>query len=661
MTKVPLWSTAGASDHAVEALVETLALPRRVASWLVARKITDPQEARRFLFAHERFSDPFAFHEMKPAIHRLIQAMEQDEIIVIVGDYDVDGVTASTILASELVLRGATWHCLIPDRVADGYGLSEHLVDSAAALGAHLIITVDNGIRADSAVASAVAQGIDVIVTDHHEPGDTALPPCTAVVHWARHDMPNEAIVLSGAGVAWKFCQALQTMSPLQGNAAVLDDHANWQLGLASLGAISDMMPMRGENRRLIREGLEAMRQCQRPGWRTLCLNARVKPEELSVTGVSWRIAPRMNAAGRMTTAKVAFDLLMADNLQNATDYADTIEALNTERRQVTERAVQEAIAEVEEAYGGQPDSVVVRGRWPLGVVGIVAAKLVDTYDCPAIVFADAGESLLRGSGRAPAGFSLYDALSECAVWLAHFGGHDAAVGCGVESDNFLQFRAAFDNVVRQADIDTSETASMVADDFLPLADANLELLDWALRFAPYGPENEPLRFFIGPAVVTRVMPLGNGAHVRLCLREGQAEAEAVWFNAPEVAREMGRVGQLIGLLVELEENVWQGVRKAQLRVLAGWHLQEPIVRDVFARFYRLLQKRRQVPETMFRELAEAHGVHDVEVILATFRELGFAACRDGAYHVLEAVKSRDLREAISYQAHLREHLVALT
>lgn len=657
-TQTPLWLTASISEEMVEAIAKALDLPRRVARWLIARNIKTPEEARRFLYAREQYSDPFDFREMRKAVDRIQRAIADAETIVIVGDYDVDGVTASTILASELEVLGATWACLIPERVADGYGLSAGLVERAAERGADLIITVDNGIRAHDAIDLALDLGIDVIVTDHHEPDDEPLPDCTAVVHWSRHERPDDAIVLSGAGVAWKLCQAL---APLERPGTSASDHAEWILGLAALGAISDIMPMRGENRRLIREGLAALRLCRRPGWLALCERARVDPDELTVTGVSWRIAPRMNAAGRMSSAIVAFNLLMSGSRMQAGELADEIEVLNADRKRLTDEAVLAAQAQVESIYAdGPPTGIVVAGPWPLGVVGIVAAKLVDRYGCPAIVFSDAEEDVMRGSGRAPEGFSLHDALLACSALLHHFGGHDAAVGCGVERGQLHAFREAFRAVVEAAPRADGDDAEMVADDFLPLEEATMDTLAWTQRFSPHGPENQPLRFFIGPAVVKSVTPLGDGKHVRLRLQEGKTEADVVWFQAPEGARSRVQTGHLIGVVAELEENVWRGTRRVQLRATDGWLLDEPVMRDVFALFYRHLHKERVVERDRFYQLAKGQDAVKVDVILDTFVELGFAACHNGAYHVLEAVQSHDLREAVSYQAHLRSHFVAL-
>ncbi|GLG02225.1 single-stranded-DNA-specific exonuclease RecJ [Alicyclobacillus hesperidum subsp. aegles] len=665
----PLWRAASVPPEYAVSLADRLGLPTRVARWLLARNISNEDEARRFLFAREAWTDPFDFFDMRLAVDRILSAVRNREQIVIVGDYDVDGVTASAILASELEARGANWHCIIPERVADGYGLAPPLVGRAEQLGGTLIVTVDNGIRAQAALEVACDLGIDVIITDHHEPGDEILTGALAVVHYSRHADSERSRPLSGAGVAWKLTQAMQTVDPRRAQGAPAQFHEEWLIGLAALGAVSDMMPMRGENRRLVREGLTALRTCQRPGWLLLCERARVDVNQLSVSDISWRIGPRLNAAGRMAHAGTAFSLLMAEHRAEALELADEIERLNVQRRQATERATQEAIAQVESMYGPNPDAVVACGAWPLGVVGIVAAKLVNHFGCPAIALAHMEDGTLRGSGRAPSGISLHSAVALCASYLSHFGGHDAAIGCGLQASSLADFRTAFAAAVahlREANGETVTCSSqeMLADDYLPLSEHGLELLEWAQRFAPFGPENEPLQLFVGPVEVRQATKIGNGSHVRLRLAEGGVEQDAVWFQVPPIAAARLAAGlpKVCAFLVEIEENVWQGRRSAQLLIRRGWVLDAPVLRSRFATVYRLLRqgvKRAQALLEHLHNRGEGSTPEELAAILATFVELGFAAERDGAYHVIEGEK-RDLRDAMTYQSLVREHLSPL-
>lgn len=672
MLTEPLWLTANVARDIVEELATAMALPRRVASWLVARNITTVDEARRFLFAREQWSDPYDFHDMQAAVSRIKQAIDASELIVIVGDYDVDGVTSSAILATELAAIGAQWACMIPERIGDGYGLSVKLIERAKEMGASLIITVDNGIRADDAVLLASDYGMDVVVTDHHEKGDTVLPICSAVVHWSRHTAPENAKLLSGAGVAWKLTQALAVSFPQIPHSS---EHHDWLLGLAAIGAVSDMMPVRGENRRLIREGLTVLEKVRRPGWLALCEQAGVDAADITATSIGWQIAPRLNAAGRIAKAETAFQLFMSSSRPEATRLASDIEQLNALRRQLTDAATRDAVDQITALYGEeQPSGIVVAGPWPLGVVGIVAARLVDKFSCPTLVLSDMDEDVLRGSGRAPDGWSLYGLLEACSAQLHHFGGHDAAVGCGVHRDKLDNLRMMFQGVAETAARSTEETreVQVVADDFLSLSEVTLETLDYTLSFSPFGPENEPLRFFVGPVTIVRTTPMGNGKHLRLRISEGKVEMDVVWFSVPEeVQVKLSECTSTVAMVVELTENNWQGTRRPQLRVLRLWRLSGVLTRSIFAQFYRLLHKNRIVSRDAFEMLAQEiqhrtesgdfDAVQQVEVVLSTFVELGFAAVQEGAYHVLETADSRDLREAIHYQTHLRTQLLELT
>lgn len=667
MTDGPLWLTAAASEDNVTKLADAMNLPRRVARWLVARNIVTEDEARRFLFAREQWTNPFDYHDMDKAAECIRIAIEESKTIVVVGDYDVDGVTASAIVATELELLGAKWACMIPDRVDDGYGISATLVERAEALGAGLIITVDNGIQAYDAMEVANQRGIPVVLTDHHEPGSDTLA-CHVIVHWSRHQNPNRAKLLSGAGVAWKLTQALGTKFPQTVHPA---DHAEWLSGLAAIGAVSDMMPVRGENRRLIREGLANLAKVRRPGWLALCEQSNVDGSAISAAHVSWRIAPRLNAAGRLASAEVAFRLFMTAKRAEASELAREIEQINSERRTITESVTNAAVAQVLDVYGETPPSaIVVYGDWPLGVVGIVAARLVNKFTCPVIVLCDGEDDVLRGSGRAPDGCSLYDLMQSCDGVLHHFGGHDAAVGCGVRRDQIEAFRAAFTTAAETAAVCAAATtkSAVLADDYLPLDEVTLEILDFTQSFSPFGPENSPLQFFVGPVKMVGAIPLGNGSHIRLRLREGKTQMDAIWFQVPESAREaVLNCRSSVALLVELEENVWRGVRKPQLRVVRCWQVDDAITRDAFAIFYRHLLKLKRVSRASFEDVAVnidavaddsgAHAMDKMDVILKTFVELEFAAMADAAYHLLEDVQPRDLRDALSYQAHLRANL----
>ncbi|WDL96191.1 single-stranded-DNA-specific exonuclease C-terminal domain-containing protein [Alicyclobacillus sp. ALC3] len=659
-----LWRTAAVDKGVAERLAAEMLIPVRVARWLCARA-GDENEAREWLSAPDNAAGlPWQwFHGMEAAVRLLLEYIAAGQRVCVVGDYDVDGVTASAILGTCLDAVDADWFCVIPHRVEDGYGLSTRLVERAREAGAKVIVTVDNGIRANEAVTYATELGLSVIVTDHHEPGQDLPTAAQAIVHWVASDEPTAVARLSGAGVARKLADAMfDALRSLRATEAAerLAGLCPWLDGLATLGALADVMPMRGENRRLVRAGIEALRRTTMPGWIALCQSAGIDAANVTEQSLLWNITPRLNAAGRMGSATVAFELLMAPDPTCAQRAAEQIEAWNRARREATDKAATEAAADCVERFGETvPGGIVVSGTWPLGVVGIVAARLCDRYKRPIIVLADDGSGLLRGSGRAPAGFPLLETVSHCATYLAHFGGHDSAIGCGLEKDQLNSFRTAFDHHAeawwqsRAADSDVANSAGVFADDYLPLAEVTLDTWSWVNRVGPFGPDNEPLLFYLGPLEVVRVRTMGGrGQHLRVEVREGANKLELVWFSADDVAKTW-QPGRRIGALVHLEENVWQGVRRVQARVVSAHSLSGAVIdRGLFTDVYRLLRARRRLHfgETSQTQALEADKLN---VILDTFVELGFARREASAYHMVDEATPCDLRESPSYQQHL--------
>jgi single-stranded-DNA-specific exonuclease len=652
-----LWRSTIFDTARVSELAKELEIPRRIARWLCLRGIDTFREGQTWLDVKMPWTLPVDFFQMEQAVQKLWTAVKKHERIAIIGDYDVDGVTSSAIVASTLRALHADWICIIPHRITDGYGISNALVDRALEQGVKLVVTVDNGIRAEEAVAYAVAQGIEVIVTDHHEPANDLPERASAIVHWLYHANPEAARHLSGAGVAWKLCERLMEVTMLSNpeREALTKMH----LGFAALGALADIMPLGGENRRLVREGLSALKSLKNPGWLALCDVSRVTAGQLNATTVLWRITPRLNAAGRMDTAKIAFDLLMAEDNEQAVMLAREVEACNEARRSETERVASEAKA-MWETFASQhesPGGVVVAGPWNLGVVGIVANKLVEEFALPAIVLSDSGEGILRGSGRAPEGFSLYEALELCEPFLDHFGGHASAIGCGVERERLEAFRTAFSEVAAsRSKLQTEEPPAFetIADDYLPLSLVTLETVDWIERFEPFGPGNPEFVFYVGPVEIRQIVPLSGGKHARLVVAEGVHTAELVWFQVPERVLAW-KVGAACSLTAKLSVNIWQGTRRPQLVVQDGWLLDRPLVRKHFAVLYRELRERKILSKNDCEVFSEKHQIPDIQALMAVFVELGFAHLTGSAYHVVNEVISCDLREAKTYQIYLHE------
>lgn len=650
-----LWKSALIDEMSAQEFASVHNVPIRVAKWCMVRGIEHHQVGEWFAPTEGTVASSVVFDDMEQAVCRIKEAISSNERICIVGDYDVDGVTSSAILCSTLEFLKASWIVKIPHRVEDGYGLSTSIVDYAARENCGLLITVDNGIRANEAIEHAVSLGLDVIVTDHHEPGPKLPRGAHSIVHYARCSAPSQAN-LSGAGVAWKV--AMHLLDSCGYSNVPADDSyelRSWHLGLAALGALADVMPLKGENRFIVHAGVRNLVKSKRPGWKALCEVAQVDCARCTATTVLWNITPRLNAAGRMDSAAVAFELLMASEDAPAIRYAQVIEHLNSQRRLETDRIYNEAVAAVSLRYQGDiPGGIVVHGRWNLGVVGIVAAKLVSLYHRPVIVLSEEDSGVCRGSGRAPDGFPLHSTVERCQEYLEHFGGHESAIGCGVPRDKLEPFAQKFaDAAATSLHLIQEQSKLPQADDYLPLSEATLELFRLTEMFAPFGPENEKIRFYVGPVEIRSVTSMGGGKHLRLKVREGEAELELVWFSALEEAFSWSQ-GDIICAVVSLDENRWKGVSRLQLMVESAVRLQRPLLRRDFTYFYKLLASRRRLQSEEVLQTLPERTIEEKKVIFDTFVELGFAHFDERAYHVIERVVPRDLREAPSYHKHLR-------
>ena len=404
-----------------------------LAGILAARGITDPAEALTLLSGEEELTDPMLLTDMDKACARILDAIDREETIVVFGDYDVDGVTATALLYQHLKGMGANVKCMLPSREGDGYGLSKNAIQSIHDKGYQLIVTVDNGISALEEAEFAASLGVDLIVTDHHLPHDT-LPKAVAVVDPRRADDTSPFKGLCGAGVAFKLCAALEGCDP----AELLEMYGE----LAALGTVADVMPLVGENRTIVREGLSLLQDTMRPGLHALLESAGCGGKPVTADTVSYSLAPRLNAAGRMDNAAVALKLLLCGDEDQATGIAERLAEINTERQQTEQQVFAAALQALEADPARTRDRVlVVSGEdWHPGVIGIVAARLMERFSRPVIVISmHEGEG--RGSGRAPDPFDLHSALADCAQYLTRFGGHAAAAGVEIEEENLAAFR----------------------------------------------------------------------------------------------------------------------------------------------------------------------------------------------------------------------------
>ena len=509
-------------------------LLRRV---LAARGCTDPAAAQALLGQGEPLSDPFLLTDMDKAVVRIQEAIENEELMVIYGDYDVDGISATAILYECLTSQGAHVRCKLPTR-GSGYGLTRAALESLASKGFKLVVTVDNGISAVEEAACAKELGLDLIITDHHLPGDT-LPDAIAVVDPKRPDDESPFKDLCGAGVAFKLCAALEGCDP----AELLEMYGE----LAALGTVADVMPLVGENRTIVREGLSLLQDTMRPGLHALLESAGCGGKPVTADTVSYSLAPRLNAAGRMDNAAVALKLLLCGDEDQATGIAERLAEINTERQQTEQQVFAAALQALEADPARTRDRVlVVSGEdWHPGVIGIVAARLMERFSRPVIVISmHEGEG--RGSGRAPDPFDLHSALADCAQYLTRFGGHAAAAGVEIEEENLAAFRQTI-NAWAAAHAAPPEAVSLrlvreVPDDVraedaaATLGELNLENVGELARLAPFGRENPTPVLLVQHAFVDGIWPMGaEGRHTRIRLRQGSDTLFASSFGiAPQ-------------------------------------------------------------------------------------------------------------------------------
>ncbi|MGC1851427.1 MAG: single-stranded-DNA-specific exonuclease RecJ [Solirubrobacterales bacterium] len=551
-------------DYAeVRALSEALGLSEPVAITLVRRGYRTAEAARAFLEADESHP-PGAFKSMATVVEIVTAAIGDGKRITVHGDFDVDGVCATTILVGTLRELGAECDWLIPDRIADGYGLSAENIERLSSRGTELLITVDCGITAVAEVALARSLGMGVVVTDHHQPGET-LPDCP-ILHPAVDGYPFEG--LCGTAVAWKLACALRGESGA-GSAGsrsrgvpsdpAPDSLADSDLDLVALATVADVVPLVGENRSLVKRGLAELRRARRPGIRALLEAAKCEPTQVDEGDLGFRLAPRINAAGRLYRADAGVELFLTEDEERAAEIAVELNRANGERR-ATERKVDAAAEAARRELSGElreaPGLVLAGEGWHPGVVGIVASRLAERHHRPAVVISLDGEGSGRGSGRSIPGFDLLAALEACAEHLKSFGGHRAAAGLELRAENLDAFRAAFaahaTSVLGSEDLRRTERV----DAMVGGAALGLELAEELQKLAPFGMGNPGVRLFVPSARVRDVRTMGEGKHARFSLHSGAHRALGVAFGRASLG-----VGEddPVDAAVRLEVNRWNG------------------------------------------------------------------------------------------------------
>lgn len=526
---------------------------------LNSRGITDPEDIADFLDDNGELSDPYLMKDVDKAVNRIRKAIDNYEKIAVYGDYDADGVTATALLYLYLEAIGAYVTYYIPSRMDEGYGLHNEAVDSLAQQGVRLIITVDNGINSVKEAEYIKSKGIDLIVTDHHQPGDV-LPDAVAVVNPHRADDTSPFKEFAGVGVAFKLAVALE-----DGDFdSVLADFAD----IVTIGTIADIVPLKGENRTLAVRGIQAINDSSRVGISALREVTGYKDKDFSSTGIAFAIAPRINAAGRVDSASTALRLLLAEDEFDAQMLAKQLDGYNVMRQDTEAGIVEEAIRKIEADDEIKYSKVIVVDceNWHSGVIGIVASKLVERYGKPAIVIAKDGSGEAKGSCRSIDGYSLFDALTYAKDSLVRFGGHTLAAGFSVNDDKIDDLRKKLNEYAEKSEM---FYPVLHIDCKLNPATINMGLIETISALEPFGAENPQPLFGLYKVTIKGIKPLGaTGKHIRLSLEKKFTQFSAVYFGVSADSFPY-EIGDVVDLAVTVDKNEFRGEVKPNIYIRA--------------------------------------------------------------------------------------------
>jgi single-stranded-DNA-specific exonuclease len=515
--------------------------------------------------APEGLNDPYLMKDMDRVVARILQAIRKGERIVVFGDYDVDGVTSTAVLLDFFDTVGADATFLLPDRFRDGYGMKPPGVERAVKKGAQLIVTSDNGISAFEAIDAANQAGVDVIVIDHHHPQDR-LPDALALVNPNRVDCTYPFKGLAAVGVAFKVVQAL--CQDLISDAGERRRYLNSLLDFVALGTVADMAPMMEENRILTRRGMQVLEQTERVGLKALKAVAGASGKPVDTTTIGFFLGPRINCAGRLASADLALNLLRSKDSGEASCLAEELDELNNERRTLQSNGINEAERQVENEGLDQNKILVLQGAdWHLGVVGLLAGRLVEKFWRPALVCTDYRKNgIYTGSARTAGGYNIVEAIFRASDLLTEYGGHAAAAGFSVPAENFQAFR---DRLVADAEAHLSDedlTPQLEVDMALEPSTISLPTVEMISKLAPFGSGNETPRFMAKNCRVADARAVGHGAHLKLTLDTGEDLCDAIWFRQGELVYELS-VGDEVDVAFGLGANTWQGQTKVQMMV----------------------------------------------------------------------------------------------
>lgn len=551
------WEFYNSDEKLVNEICEKYNLNKVIGKIIVNRHVVNDEDVRIFITpTRDDFHNPFLFKGMDIAVDRIIKAINNKEKILIYGDYDVDGITSTTVLKKYLMDMGIPVDTYIPNRLHEGYGLNKNAIDTIKERNIDLIITVDCGISAIEEVDYAVSLGMDVIITDHHEVGEK-LPNALAVIDAKRKDNTYPFRALAGVGVVFKLIQALSIKLEIKP-----EEYLKY-LDLVCVGTISDIVPLEGENRTIAKLGLMLIKVTRNLGLRELIKSSGYK--EIDSNTISFGVAPRINACGRMGHEEEALKLFLAEDLESATKITKELNEYNT-LRQSTEKAIyEEAVQQIEKNHLDENNSIVLGGKgWHHGVIGIVSSKVTDKYYKPSILLSFE-DNIAKGSGRSVPGFDLYEGLAKCEDLLEKYGGHSMAVGLTLKKENLENFKERFEQIAKEKNI--KELVPIIyIDDELKLKDINMDLVKSISILEPFGEANKVPLFLIKNLKIDSIRALSEGRHLKLTLRDENFVINAIGFELGYLAEEY-RIGDRIDVVGTLEINSFNGFSSIQINM----------------------------------------------------------------------------------------------
>ena len=548
-----IWKIKQIDKDKINEYTERFNVSEFVAKLLLAKDIDESKIATYLNPTIDKLYDPYLLNDMEKLVDRIIKAKEMNEKVAIYGDYDVDGITSITVMYSFLKDLGIDVIYYLPDRQEEGYGLNEGALLKLKEEGVSLVITVDCGISAIGEVDYANSIGLDVCITDHHECSDV-LPKAYSIVNPKRQDSTYPFSSLAGVGVSFKVITAITK------KLNMADEEYLKYLDIVAVGTIADIVPLVDENRIITYNGLEMLKRTKNEGLKALMQVAKISAVDSD--NVSFGLAPRINASGRMADATVAVKLLLSQNKMEAYNLAKVLDSQNVKRQEVEKKIYDEAVLRIEKEGLDKKKSIVVEGEnWHQGVIGIVASKLTEKYLKPVILIT-CDKDKAKGSGRIPQGISLYEALSRCSEYLLAFGGHELAAGLSIETKNIPEFREQFEKTI--ANMKEDEFVRNIDIDFeIDKKDVSFDAIREVDKLAPFGQKNKRPIFMYKNLKIVSVSTLKDNKHLKFKLQDGDFTVDAIFFKAGD-RRDEVRVQDKIDVALTLSVNEFLGYKNIQ-------------------------------------------------------------------------------------------------